>query len=464
MISIATLLAAAVASAAPTQKSNLMMRVCDAGEHRQFSTATCDVELTNLGDKPIVITEAQALMQSDRIEPATVVVPPHGAAYLKATVSVGGSIGYLHRFFRLKTDEPGVLAKRQADVQVFATTILDQGAPVIEFGAVRVDAALPSKSVTLSTREVANFQLTEVISKPEYLDVGIEGGRTIKATLRQDAPWGLLSDKIRLRTNSPIQPEVWISFNANVEGDIVPDSNPLLLGVIRTDAKNEFLLRLTSRSKTDFKLGKLQLEGMKGKISDENCTPRAAGCRLLKLKIADDQSLGRLGGTLTVEVPALQRSLSIKIGGLLLSPTTPVHDLNKETEKAKVAEGEAKSSVAEAPENKPVDLKDALQRNVEKAPSAAVPSGNGPLLSWSVDSQYGVYGYIIYRSDSAEGPFLRMNDVTIRVRDDDGKYGGRYQWRDNSAVSGKTYWYSIGTMKDSGERGDLTGAQKIVAK
>jgi len=51
----------------------------------------------------------------------------------------------------------------------------------------------------------------------------------------------------------------------------------------------------------------------------------------------------------------------------------------------------------------------------------------------------------------------------VNVGESDAK-SGSYQWRDDSAESGKTYWYSIGVINRNGSRQDLTGAQKVTAK
>jgi len=59
---------------------------------------------------------------------------------------------------------------------------------------------------------------------------------------------------------------------------------------------------------------------------------------------------------------------------------------------------------------------------------------------------------------------VRVNkDVILVVQEGDDKAGG-YQWRDNTAESGKTYWYSIGVINRNGSKQDLTGAQKVIAK
>ena len=64
---------------------------------------------------------------------------------------------------------------------------------------------------------------------------------------------------------------------------------------------------------------------------------------------------------------------------------------------------------------------------------------------------------------------IGSENISVRIeraggRDDSGNAAGSYQWRDNSAEAGKAYWYSIEMVKGNGEKQQLTGSQKIVAK
>jgi hypothetical protein len=464
MLPIAPLMFSALAAAAaPAPQSHLVIAPCQTGEHRQFEVATCDIELKNNGDKPIRVSKAEAAMAGDRIEPG-VVVPAQGTAYLKATVAMRDNVGYVKRSFRFVTDEPGLLAQRGSSVHAYVTTVLDQASPTIAFGPVKLSDTLSAKSVTLGSREVADFRILQITSKPDYLDASVDAdGRTVRATLHKDAPWGLLHDKIKLKINAPQQSEAWITVDANAIGEIAPSGNPFAFGLMRTNEKHEFLLRLTSESGKAFKVGATKLEQVKGSVNVVPCIPAEDGCKMLKIVVANDQMQGRLQGSINVELPELKRTLPIQVVGMLLNPEVKVHDLNEEMEKAAEAKNAA-SPVAAAPgAAKGVDLTQAIKQTLNKDETAP-PPGNGPLLRWSVANEGSVYAYIIYRADAEAGPFLRVNKELILAADENGATSGSYQWRDNSAVSGQTYWYSIGTVKGNGEKAALSGAQKVVAK
>jgi len=460
MLSLIPLTLAIVTASAPAQKAMLVIEPCSAGDQQQFHTVNCSIPLRNLGDREIQIKHARAVFAWDSIE-QQVAVPPNGVAYIKATIDTRDAVGYAKHSFILVTSEEGVNARRGASVTTFVSTVLDQVRPSIDFGAFKLGSALPTKEVALSSREVGDFRILAIESKPDYLDVTIgTDGRTVSAALRANAPWGLLYDKIKLRINAPQQAEAWVTVSANVIGEIAPNSNPVAVGLMRTNVKNEFLVRLTSDSGKDFKIGNVKLEGIEGKAHVASCEPKANGCRTLRVVVDNKQQQGRLVGKLLVDLPDFERTLPIEVVGMLLAPDTKVHDLNAEMEKRAV--GGATSEALGTGLTGSVDLQQALVR--ASSEDLVPPPGEGPLLRWSVANDATIHGYIIYRSDAEHGPFLRVNKDLVRAIEDASQTTASYQWRDTSAVSGQTYWYEIGTVNINGDKAALSGAQKVVAK
>ena len=461
MLAIAGLaLSTFIAAAAPV-KSHLVIAPCEAGDHYQFETVTCSIELKNTGDKPIRISKGEAKLPWDSIDTKDIVVPPGATRYIDARVDLRDNLGITRRYFRFATDEPGQ-EYRGSHVRAFVSTVLDQPALNFEFGTVRLGSELPSASVTLSSREAPDFRVLEVIEKPPYLDVSIApDGRTVNARILDTAPWGLMhTDKVKLKTNATRQPQAWVTVKADVLGDVLVNGNPFALGLMRTGNKNEFLIRLTSKNGKDFKVGDLSITGLKANADTTDCTPAAKGCKLVRL-VVPDQPVGRLEGVLHIGLPEYNRSLPVELVGMMLTPNYPVHDLDEEMKKA-AEETQGGQSPAQAPAEH-ADLSKALKQVVEKT-NATPPPGNGPLLRWSVANQSPLYGYIVYRAESEKGPFLRLNQDLIKIIADEENKSGSYQWRDNSAVSGKTYWYTVGTVKRDGTKQELTPVQKVVAK
>lgn len=457
---IAPLLLSLLAAATPAPKSNLVIEPCQVGDRQQFETTTCDISLHNSGDTPITISRAEAFYKWDSIAPG-VVVPPHGAAYLKTTVSLRDRPGFTKHSFRFATSEPGLLAQRAASVHGFVSTVLDQTLPTLAFGVVKASDGQASKELTLSSREVADFRILGVESKPDYLDVTIgTDGRSLHAMLKPDTPWGLLHGVVVLKINAPQQPLARVEIEGNLIGEVAPNGNPFAFGLMRTNAKNEFLIRLTSASGKDFKIGSTKLDQVKGKVDVVPCIPAEKGCRILRVLIDNKQQAGKLQGKLLVDLPDFKRTLPIEVVGMLLPPQMKVHDLNKELEEKQAAAGT--SSPVEAPEGG-LNLKQEIRKVVENAEQVP-PPGNGPLLRWAVANDAAVHGYIIYRADAETGPFLRVNKELIRSMGEPSSTSSNYQWRDTTAVSGHTYWYEIGMEKSSGEKAPLSAAQKVTAK
>jgi hypothetical protein len=451
----------AMAATSPRALPHLTMPRCEIGDGYQFTTGDCSVEFRNDGDKPIHISSAGALVDGDSLSPASFTVPPHGAAYAQATVHWKNDVGYTTRIFELQTDEPGQ-EHRSAEVRGFVSSVLDEARPVLEFGVVDVDGQPATKDLKLASRETPGFRVTNIASAPDYLEVTIDrDGTTLHARTRKDPPWGLHeADFVKVTLNTPQQTQAWIPVKVDFHGTVVPDSNPFALGLMRKGNKNEYLIRLTSKSNEDFRIGKLEVDKVRGQADVQPCTPAKAGCKLVHFTLADDQPTGYVGGAVAVELPDFKRKLDVYIWGMLVGKDTVVRDFAKEAEKAMAARNAHGESEAD-PSSKGLDLKQAIRQGVGVA-NLTPPAGEGPLLKWSVAHENLVYGYAVYRSEDQAGPFLRINKDIIRVAPADA--GGVYQWRDTTAVKGKTYWYYIGIVDTTGNKQQLSGPQKKVVQ
>lgn len=444
----------------PPPPAKLTVRTCDAGEHYQFATATCSIELHNAGNRPIRVSKVVPGVDWDKAVSAGTVVPGNGSAYLDVTIDTRNDEGAIRRFFQLETDEPG-FPKRGAEVRAFVLSVLDQARPKLDFGVVRiangdVDA---TRSLELTSREAPGFRITGIESTPTWIDARVgSDGHSVEARLNRHVPWGLTHNGaayIKVGLNAAKQQHAWIEVNARVLGAIVPDADPFPLGLMRTVGKHEFLLRITSRLGKDFQTGTPRLRGIKGAATMEQCVPITTGCRLARVSVDNDQRLGKIEGVLEVPLPEFGTTLPVELVGMLLTPETKIHDLDEVLKRS-----ESKASSA-ARSSEP-DLTRALANATKE--NAPPPPGHGPLLRWSAVHQETSYGYLIYRSESAEGPLVRVNKDVIPVSREGVDASGNYQWRDTSAESGKTYWYEIGVIKQNGVKEPLSTRQRVVAK
>jgi hypothetical protein len=80
----------------------------------------------------------------------------------------------------------------------------------------------------------------------------------------------------------------------------------------------------------------------------------------------------------------------------------------------------------------------------------AVPSDSGVAIKWRVESEINNLGFDVYRSESSDGRFVKINSAHIKGAGTDSTPRD-YQFVDESAVVGKTYYYYLETISFSGE-------------
>lgn len=430
----------------------------DIGEIYQTNTGHSTILFTNAGDKPVKIFAVAPAYDKDGVGqfklPAT--VAPKTSVNIPVTVFSGMDAGDHRHIFNIDTD----MAKRprvQALVHLFGLSVLDDPEPKVELGTINSNAVSVAKTVTLSSREVPDFHIARIVEAPDFATAKIlPDGRTVSIAGNPAASWGRHDGFVKVALNSTVQPQAWIAVTADVHGDVIPSANPVEMGVFRT-TKLPIVVQLKSRDGKPVKLGKVSIEGIKATLTKEACVGGAAGCAQISVKVADDQPGGRVQGKLLVELPDFHRQLPIDMGGLYLPESVKVHSLDEAMQK------NSKSSSAEAP---PLDLKSALQKSTEVAPlPVADPPGHGPLLKWQVSNENNVYGYLVYRGDAENGPFLRVDKDIVRVEAGKGdNITTSYAWRDDSATAGKTYWYYIGMLYRDGSKQQLSGPQPVKAK
>ena len=276
--------------------------------------------------------------------------------------------------------------------------------------------------------------------------------------MRANAPWGYQGDFIKLSTNTAAQKEVWVGVQADIHGDVVPASNPFDLGLMHLGNRNEHLIRLTSKSGKRFAIGRIELDKLHGTTAIEPCQPVADGCRMIRLRVSEEQPTGSVVGKLWVDLPGYSQRMLIAVHGLLLAKDAKINKLGPEKIMQASSKKNAQSSAAAAE----IDISKAIQGAVQTADDLPL-AGTGPLLKWSVMNEAALHGYQIFRATDENGPFVLTTRQSVPVKKHDNT-GSTYQWRDNTAESGKTYWYYIGLVYNDGHKQQLTGPQKVVAK
>ena len=461
---LAALMSAASGSPSGSPVDGVAIPDCDFGEKYQLRHVTCDFVVSNENDTPRTITAGKPIYPSDTLAPASVTVAAHGTATLTATMDLSLDGGSTSHAFMVTAHDGKKDVAHDIVARGFVESMLDEPRKEIDFTMVDLKAAPAAKTFELQSDEFPDARLTGVAGKPAYVNVSISAdGHAAALTFDASAPWGYVNEIVRFKTNSTVQPEVAIQIEADLHGDAVPDSNPYALGLVRQGNANEFAIRITDRSKKALHLGNASVEGVKGHVTQSACTPKADDCMLLKLTIAKDQPFGQLHGRVVVDLPDYKKQLGVNVWGIYVRKDTIVKDLNEESAKAAAASGSlpGQGVGADGGLAKALHAATAPKEDVTPAP-AAPPPGHGPLVRWAVANEDLVHGYLIYRADAENGPFARMTTPAIAADRTVG--GSSYQWRDNDAVTGRTYWYYIVTLFNDGKKQRLSGAAKVLAK
>jgi hypothetical protein len=82
------------------------------------------------------------------------------------------------------------------------------------------------------------------------------------------------------------------------------------------------------------------------------------------------------------------------------------------------------------------------------------------ILKWVTASEINNLGFDVYRSESRDGKYVKVNSAYIKGAGTDATPHD-YQFADESAVFGKTYYYYLETISFSGER-ERTNIIKVI--
>ena len=71
------------------------------------------------------------------------------------------------------------------------------------------------------------------------------------------------------------------------------------------------------------------------------------------------------------------------------------------------------------------------------------------VLVWSTENELDILGFNVYRANSAEGDYVRLNDTPLPAATDP-LLGDRYSYTDETATRGTTYYYKLETLYRNG--------------
>lgn len=87
---------------------------------------------------------------------------------------------------------------------------------------------------------------------------------------------------------------------------------------------------------------------------------------------------------------------------------------------------------------------------------APAPSPAENVLRWQAQNEKRVYGYLVFRAEQPEGPFLRISRQIIHVPPDAPEIGS-YQFIDREVEPGRTYYYTLDMVRSTGHKTRFSG-------
>jgi hypothetical protein len=90
------------------------------------------------------------------------------------------------------------------------------------------------------------------------------------------------------------------------------------------------------------------------------------------------------------------------------------------------------------------------------------PPASVVIVEWTTESEVDTAGFNIYRSESVEGPYIRINPELIPSSPDP-ILGGKYVYTDTNVVAGHTYYYKLEDVELGGTT-TMHGPIEVVAE
>lgn len=403
----------------------------------------------NGGTGTVRIERGIALTEGGAVEFEPAIVPAGARGEVRVRQAMVNRLGRAAFRFALVTDEPGV-ARYRLGLTGFVESAYDPEAPRLEWAAADRGAVVTAEAEVFS-REVEALRVLEVIDAPPFLAVEVSAraglaaeGVRIRATLdTRRAPLGVTRGVLRLRTNVPDQPECPVAYSFNVRGDVVPSRDALNMGMIRLGEEGAAELTLTGRSGRGVEVTGVLSPEVPVTTEVGPCAGDQAGpaCRVLRVKHRPSER-GHFAGTLSIRVAGLDEPLRVIVSGLVVSPETRIKeiDLTQETDTEPPPMSILSSPAPALPAASP--------SSPATAPSpAAVPTQVA--LGWKARNESGTYGYLVYRSDKASGPFVRVSRKIIPAVGGDGEVRS-YSFVDEDVRPDRTYYYYLDAVDTGG--------------
>ena len=427
----------------------------DFGEKYQFAEVDRDVRVWNETQVPIRLSAIMSPVGWPVLTFDNALLKPGTSTLIHITLPLANHIGVLNARLPFNSESAGKTETHEIVATGYVDSILDEPRPALDLGV--IDAKAPiEKSVQITSTKEPDLHVTRVLEKPDFLSARIGENHTLYVTPSKLDALGYSKGLVKVALDSKLQAQAWVTVLMDVHGDVSPDQNPLDFGVQRQSSRRPIRLQLRNRNGRAFHVGKVKVDPASVTVEATTCLQVSESCHAYLLTINPDHAYGQVAGKVGFELPDTHQVLNVHLGGIYLSDNTKVRSLDEPADTS-----DAPAAQSEAPRT--VDLKQSLKKAVEDKTSTT-PPGEGPLLKWQIANEAAIYGYAIYRGDSADGHFVRVNDAIIKAENGGDGTTANYQWRDTTVQKGREYWYYITIFNNNGTKTQLTGPQKVVAK
>lgn len=413
-------------------KLSLESTTFDFGEVNQGEIVVASFPVTNSGDSSLSILEVLPA-KLRKTYPST--LAPGESGVLDVWIPTERRVGLVADRLKIRTEPAislGPLSVRGFIHSPFIPEKTRVDLPVVA----RSDLA--GYSFDLYRTDEPALQVSSIKS-PSYLRVEVgeaadptRAGRNVTITLLPSVPLGVLSEEVILRTENSTSPTYRIEVVANVFEDLLPSVSKLEFGAVAQGEPKTLAVQFTSRSGEPAELDSIEVDHPRVSTEVQDCDEPKPSCIGVKVQLTPEK-IGPFSGILKFTRKNRDESFEMVYGGLVVAPKTVIHEL----EVPKTAE-----SFIEPPKSVPA-------KNSSPQPKTKSPDTWAPVLKWSASDEKGIYGYLVNRAESRRGPFIRVNEKIVRVRQDEDEIH-RYQFVDQAAKPGNTYYYFLDVVTTSG--------------
>lgn len=438
-----------VAASGATPSATLVFDTQSAtfGDGWQFGAAHATYVLRNTGTaRARVLGVEPAQPGGDiQLDPGPELLP--GASLVvRVRQDLGARLGRAAFRYSVRTDQPGA-ALRKLTLSGFVQSAYDPERALLDLGA--LDQTLGGeRALVLATREASHLRVVGIEGAPAWLHVDAQPeasdparpGLRLRARVAAGAPLGLQAGVLRVRTDLARQPTYELAWRAAIFGDVVPAQPGLDLGLLRLGESRQATLALRSRTQAAVRLTRVEVDGPGLHVEAVACD-HEPGCVELRLGV-EPRELGTLAGRVLVHLVGASEPLPIPYAGLVVRPDTQVRDLPLPPDEP------------EPPTPTPPVASTPTRGAAEAA--APVASERRVTLRWRAARESGVHGFLVYRAERREGPYLRLNAATITVPED-GAAEHVYEYFDDDVHAGHAYFYYLDSVSTSGVKQTFSG-------